>query len=233
MRPVHVYLGVMAILTAPAEVPEDQQLQYGDIRGRVEDGDILLFRGTIFLSRVIERVSHGAYSHCAIAAAWGERKMILQAEIMGGVQVVPLSVAVGTYRGRVDWYKVRPEVRAKLNMGVLLAEARADLGLTYATSDLLRVAAHSLFGAGLPSDCDNPHALFCSQYVERCFRKAGVALSTDSDVGTSPSRIANSQALVYQGMIAHDPDVVPDRSSDAIMVAAPSLQAAQEPTRLA
>ena len=209
----------MAILTAPAQVPEDQQLQYGDIRALVEDGDILLFRGTIFLSRVIERVSHGAYSHCAIAAGWGERKMILQAEIMGGVQVVPMSVAVGTYRGRVDWYKVKPEVRAKLNMAVLLAEARADLGLTYATSDLLRVAAHSLFGAGLPSDCDNPHALFCSQYVERCFRKAGVALCKDSDVGTSPSQIAGSPILQLMGTIVHDPKIAPDRSADAILLA--------------
>jgi hypothetical protein len=213
----------MATLSAPASVPEDQQLQYGDIRARVEDGDILLFRGTIFLSRVIERVSHGAYSHCAIAATWGERKMILQAEIMGGVQAVPMSVAVGTYKGRVDWYKLRPEVRAKLDLAVLLSEARADLGLTYATSDLLRVAAHSLFGAGLPTDCDNPHALFCSQYVERCFRKAGVFLSADSDVGTSPSGIANSQSLIYQGMIAHDPTIVPDRSSDTILAAAPVL----------
>jgi hypothetical protein len=208
----------MATLTAPGEVPIDQQLNYGDIRDRVEDGDIVLFRGTVFLSRAIERISHGAYSHCAIAAAWGERKMILQAELMGGVQAVPMSVAVGTYRGRVDWYKIRPEWRAKLDMRTLLAEARADLGLTYATSDLLRVAAHSLFGARLPDDCDNPHALFCSQYVARCFRKAGLPLCTDTDVGTSPSEIAASEVLVYQGMIRHDPNVVPDRSSDAILV---------------
>jgi len=203
----------MVQLAVPSDPPT---LKYEEIRDRIEDGDIVLFRGTIFLSRVIEQVSQGAYSHCAIAASWGERKMILQAELMGGVQAVPFSVAVGTYRGRVDWYKIRPAWRAKLDIAKLLAEARADLGLTYATSDLLRVAAHRLFGAELPGDCDNPHALFCSQYVERCFRRAGLSLSKSTDVGTSPSEIAASEVLEYQGGIQHDPDVVPDRHADVI-----------------
>jgi hypothetical protein len=206
-------------LSTPVTEPPFKLLEYGDIRSRVEDGDIILFRGTVLLSRVIEVVSHGAYSHCAIAANWGERKMLLQAELTGGVQAVPLSVAAGTYKGRVDWYKIAPERRATLDIPTLLKEARADLGLTYATSELLRVAAHSLFGSRLPADCDNPHALFCSQYVERCFRAAGMPLCKDSDVGTSPSEIAASGVLQYQGTIAHDPDIVPDRSIDAIRAA--------------
>jgi hypothetical protein len=216
---VFAYRLAMAEPSVSSGVPSAQQLNYADIRGQVEDGDVLLFRGTIFFSRAIEKISHGAYSHCAIAANWGERKMILQAELMGGVQAVPMSVAVGTYKGRVDWYKIAPAVREKLNMGTLLAEARADLGLTYATSDLLRVAAHNLFGARLPDDSDNPHALFCSQYVERCFRRAGVVLCKDSDVGTSPSEIASSDVLKFIGTILHDPNIVPDRSADSVAVA--------------
>jgi hypothetical protein len=211
----HSYLGMSS--SAPLVETPPRQLQYAAIRDRVEDADIFLFRGTILFSRIIEEVSHGAYSHCAIAANWSERKMLLQAELMGGVQAVPLSVAAGTYNGRVDWYKIAPEWRAKLDIPALLAEARADLGLTYATIELLRVAAHSLFGAKLPQDCDNPHALFCSQYVERCFRKAGLPLCPQSsDVGTSPSQIAASEVLRFQGVIAHDPNIVPDRSADAI-----------------
>jgi hypothetical protein len=202
---------------APAAGNPSPQLVYGDIRNRVADGDVILFRGTIVLSRAIEKISHGTYSHCAIAAAWGERKMILQAELLGGVQAVPMSVAVGTYKGQVDWFAIAPAWRARLDIGALLAEARADLGLNYATSDLLRVAAHNIFGAALPEDCDNPHALFCSQYVERCFRKAGVALCKDTDVGTSPSAIAASEVLQFMGTIMHDPTIVPDRSVDAVV----------------
>jgi hypothetical protein len=213
----------MSLSTPSTETaPKAKPLKYGDIRNQVRDGDVFLFRGTIFLSRVIEKVSRGDYSHCAIAADWGERKMLLQAELMGGVQAVPLSVAAGTYKGEVDWYAIRPAWRDKLKIPVLLEEARADLGLTYATSELLRVAAHNLFGSNLPKDCDNPHALFCSQYVERCFRKAGTALCVDSDVGTSPSQIAESEVLELKGTIIHDPNIVPDRRSDAIMMPPPA-----------
>jgi hypothetical protein len=216
---VGAYRSAMTEPSDPSGAASTNQLNYADIRSQVEDGDVLLFRGTIFFSRAIEKISHGAYSHCAIAVNWDERKMILQAELMGGVQAVPMSVAVGTYKGRVDWYKILPAVRASMSLAALLAEARADLGLTYATSDLLRVATHNLFGARLPDDSDNPHALFCSQYVERCFRSAGVTLSKDSDVGTSPSEIASSDVLKFMGSILHDPNIVPDRRADSVAVA--------------
>lgn len=199
-----------------SDVPPEKQLRYANVRAQIEDGDIFLFRGTILLSRIIEKYSHGNYSHCAIAAAWGDRKMLLQAELSGGVQAVPISVAAGTYKGRVDWYSLRPEVRAKIDVAALLREAKADLGLSYATSELLRVAAHNIFRAALPKDSVDPKALFCSEYVARCFRKAGLVFDA-SDVGTSPSQIAASDALQFQGVILHDPGIVPDRSSDDIV----------------
>ena len=207
--------------TASSAAPlPDIPVKYDDIRDRVEDGDVILFRGTVLLSRVIERVSHGDYSHCAIAANWEERKMLLQAELVGGVQAVPMSVAVGTYNGRVDWYKIAPAWRAKLDMAMLMAEARANLGLSYARHELVRAAGHFLFGAKLPSDPDNPSALFCSQYVERCFRKAGLPLSKDTDDGTSPAEIAASDVLQFKGTILHDPKVTQDRLRDRIALSA-------------
>src|SRR5580704_2391216 len=102
--------------------PAPTMIQYNDVRSRIADGDVILFRGTILLSRIIELVSHGDYSHCAIAADWGERKMVLQAELVGGVQAVPMSVAVGTYKGRVDWFRIAPAQRARLDLAKLMAE---------------------------------------------------------------------------------------------------------------
>jgi hypothetical protein len=197
---------------------DEQDLQYLEIRDQIQDGDLFLFRGTVFLSLLIEKYSHGQYSHCAIAANWGDRKMVLQAELVGGVQAIPASVAIGAYRGRVDWFQILPEVRAKMNIAAMLAEAKSDLGLTYATSDLLRVAAHNIFSAALPADCDDPKALFCSQYVARCYRRAGCILGP-TDVGVSPSGIAGAaHALKFRGVILHDPDSVPARSRDEILL---------------
>lgn len=197
------------------DVPVDKRIEYGNVRAHMLDGDVLLFRGTIFLSKVIEKYSHGQYSHSAILADWGPRKMILQAELAGGVQAVPASVAIGTYRGRVDWYRIRPEVRQRLDLAAFFEEAKADLGLTYATSNLLRVAAHNIFNTPLPADCVDANSLFCSEYVARCFRKGGLAFRA-SDVGTSPSHIAASDALEFMGAILHDPSIVPDRRAEIV-----------------
>ncbi len=196
--------------------PAPTMIQYNDVRSRIADGDVILFRGTILLSRIIELVSHGDYSHCAIAADWGERKMVLQAELVGGVQAVPMSVAVGTYKGRVDWFRIAPAQRARLDLSKLMAEARADLGLGYAKEGMLKAAEHFIFGAHITEDPNDPRALFCSQYVERCFRKAGAVLSKDVDAATSPTEISSSNILEYQGTFVHDPSIVPDRSVDAV-----------------
>ncbi len=196
--------------------PDPKMIRYNDVRSQVDDGDVILFRGTILLSRIIERVSHGDYSHCALAANWGERKMVLQAELVGGVQAVPMSVAVGTYKGRVDWFRIAPSHRARLDIASLMAEARADLGLGYAKEGMLKAAEHFLFGAHISEDPNDPRALFCSQYVERCFRKAGLSLSKDADAATSPTQISASTALEYMGTFVHDPSIVPDRSVDAV-----------------
>ncbi|MGH7436743.1 MAG: hypothetical protein ACRENE_13805 [Polyangiaceae bacterium] len=196
--------------------PEPKMVQYNDVRSQIDDGDIILFRGTILLSRIIELISHGDYSHCALAANWGERKMILQAELVGGVQAVPLSIAVGTYKGRVDWFRIAPAARAKLDIAALMAEARADLGLGYAREGMLKAAEHFLFGAHITEDPKDPRALFCSQYVERCYRQAGVRLSTDGDNVTSPTEISSSKAIEYVGTFVHDPSIVPNRRVDAV-----------------
>jgi hypothetical protein len=196
--------------------PEPKMVQYNDVRSQIADGDVILFRGTILLSRIIELISHGDYSHCAIAADWGERKMILQAEFVGGVQAVPLSIAVGTYNGRVDWFRIKPDQRKRLDIAALMAEARANLGLGYAKEGMLKAAEHYIFGAHITDDPGDARALFCSQYVTRCFRKAGATLSTDTDADTSPTEISTSGVLEYQGTFVHDPSIVPVRSNDSI-----------------
>lgn len=202
--------------------PEPKMIQYNEVRSQIADGDVILFRGTILLSRIIELVSHGDYSHCALAADWGERKMILQAELIGGVQAVPMSIAVGTYRGRVDWFRIDPAHRARLDIAALMAEARADLGLGYAKEGMLEAAEHFIFGAHISQDPKDPRALFCSQYVERCFRRAGLRLSKDQDDETSPAEISASDALKYAGTFVHDPSIVPVRSRDSIRPAKPA-----------
>ncbi len=189
---------------------------YAEVRDEMRDGDVVLFRGSVLASRIIQRISGGRYSHSALVLDWGGRWMILQAELIEGVQTVPLSVAVARYHGEVDFYPLTPEARAKVDLSKLARTARSALGLRYAKLDLLRVAAHLLFHLGLPRYRRDPEALFCSQYVSRCFRIAGLDLAPQSDVGTSPEQIASSHWLRYAGTIPHDPRRNPVRHVDDI-----------------
>jgi hypothetical protein len=201
-------------------------VNYSDVRSQMEDCDIILFHGTVLGSRIIEDISKSVYSHSGLIAYWGDRLMLLQAEIEG-LQAIPLSVGVGQYPGRVDWYKPKPEYRAKLNVKAALDEARADLGLSYATADLLKAGVddlmqnvHSFIGRlmqfKLPGNVTNPNALFCSEYVERCYRVGGVPLKDTTDVQTTPGDIADSPVVVYQATIQHVPEHLADRRADVV-----------------
>jgi hypothetical protein len=197
-------------------VPLERLQTYDEVRDRVEDGDVFLFRGRYLISELFERVDFSYYSHAALAAWWGDRLMILQAE-GPGIQAIPMSVAVGSYPGRVDWYKLRKEdfPDSATRLAGLLREAKSDLGLEYGFGDLLRNIWHWISKVKL-ADPIKPRAMFCSEYVERCFREAGMSLTGKPDITTFPKDVAASPHLAYQATIPHDPKVADPRDDDAV-----------------
>lgn len=179
------------------------QVRYSEIRDRIEDADVFMFRGNKIISRLFQAGSHSKYSHSALAGWWHRRLMLFQAEL-ACVQTVPLSVAVRSYDGLVDWYKIRPEHRQRVDVLDILDEAKANLGLAYGTTDVFRTILHEVANVSLPPDCESPHALFCSQYVARCFRVAGLPLRDEQDMAIFPSEVAASPVLQYMGTIVPD-----------------------------
>ena len=196
--------------------PEERQIDYATARPQVRDGDLFLFRGEFLISKLFRRVDHSYYSHAALSAWWGDRLMILQAE-GPGIQAIPLSVAVGTYPGRADWYTLKreeiPEFPARLQAA--LAEAKSDLGLAYGFGDLWRNIVRWAVKVKL-ADPVRPRAMFCSEYVERCFREAGMSLTNRPDITTFPKHIAASPLASYVGTIPHDPKLLAARDDDAV-----------------
>jgi hypothetical protein len=185
---------------------DDRSLRYSDIRARIQDGDVILFRGQGLVALAIEAGSGSRYSHSGIAMWWHRRLMLVQAERRCTL-AVPLSVELRTYEGVADWYRVRDERRAGHDFGPLLDEAKVDLGLPYDFSDFMRSALHRVAGVSLPPDCESPHALFCSQYVARCFRVGGLPLvAGKADVDTTPGDISQSSVLELQGPIVLEPN---------------------------
>jgi cell wall-associated NlpC family hydrolase len=177
-------------------------LRYEDVRNEIQDGDVLLFDGTHFLSSVVKRLTSGAYSHCGIVLTWNGRRMFVHADVANGVQAGLLSAALERFRGPgVSWLSVAAEAREQLDLEALTAEAQSHLGMPYDVWGVVHAGAHVLLGARAPRPADEPQPTHCSAFVARCFRKAGVPLLARADKLVSPDDISRSPAFVDRGVI--------------------------------
>lgn len=186
------------------KAPNPVLVAFRDIRMQIRDGDLFLFRGNFRSSKIFEWLTHSYYSHAAIVSWWGDRLMILQAE-GPGLQAIPLSVAIAVYPGRVDWFRLRREdfPDAETRLQAVFREAKADLGLPFGVRDLIKRLFRWLRVVKL-RDPVSPRGMFCSEYVERCFRIGGMPLRDAKDIATFPQQIAESRYIEYVATIVHD-----------------------------
>lgn len=201
-------------MPALSTLPEEQPLLYSQVRESIQDGDVILFRGERKLSRLIRAVADIPYSHVGLVLTWYGRRVLLSAE-MPKIQALPLGLAVAGYRGRIDWYQLTPQARSTLNRDALAIEALVNLGIEYGALTLVDLGAHYSLGTpvheeeqGISDDAVTPRSMVCSQYVARCFRKAGLDLSEKSDVETTPSVIAGAPYFRYTGTLRRTVDSV-------------------------
>jgi hypothetical protein len=195
-------------------------LDYGAVRTNIMDGDILLFRGKSWISRLIGWATRSPYSHAGILAWWHGRLMVLEA-VSNGVVASRMSIVVQTYSGRVELWTtdgqlVRPEV---------IRAAQILLGKRYSKLKLLYNLRRLLLGRRRdePADPDAPPEDFvCSEFVSRVWRAGGIDLSHDSpDLYTKPADIARSPNLRKVGdlfrprLLLPEADPILQPSSDA------------------
>jgi hypothetical protein len=169
-------------------------VHYAGIRGGIRDGDILLFRGTSWISRVICRITRSPYSHAAIVTWWNDRLMVLEA-VGKGVVVSRMSIVVNQYSGKIDlWTTDRDLARAEV-----IRAAQRLLGKRYSPYKLIRNLARLVLGRPRHDEADPeapPEDFVCSEFVSRVWRAGGIDLVQDSpDVYTKPSDIARSPHL--------------------------------------
>ncbi len=197
--------------------PDEKPLDYSEVHNEIKDCDVFMFRGQYLISKLFEEADKSFYSHASFVGWWGDRLMILQAEGVG-VQAIPLSVAIASYPGRVDWYRLKreeiPDCEAKVQ--AIMATARSQLGLMYGFGPLLGNILHWFYSTFKLSDARQPDSMFCSQFVEYCFSSAGLPLSKLLTIETMPKHIARSPHLEYMATIRHNPKHEAARTSDAV-----------------
>lgn len=179
-----------------------------DVRHELRTGDVLLFRGDRSLSRLIEAVEGGTYSHAAFVIRWKHRVMVAQAE-WPRLEAIPASRAITEYKGQVDWYRIRKERREQLDRERLIDVAMDLLGTTFALTDLIKVGFYNCLGQPVPIEPEEEKTkdFFCSEYVAHCFRQAGLPLvHHDNHIAVSPDDVARSEVLEGITSIHWDPE---------------------------
>ncbi len=178
------------------------QQQYDDVRNQIRNGDVLMYRGRSFVSRLIRCFTKSRYSHAGLAVWWNDRLMVMEA-VRKGVIVNPLSVNVARYDGRVEWFASVNEIPENERIE-LVRFAQQELGKEYATWKIIAIGLAILFGKSIETKdkLRRERRLFCSYYVAQAYNSIGKDLKTQvSDRFMTPDDIASSPILQRKGAL--------------------------------
>jgi cell wall-associated NlpC family hydrolase len=123
-----------------------------------QPGDILLIRATNFWGRVVERVTHSPYGHCAMLVDPG---ILIESINRDGVRLTPVS----TYTG--DWYRAADAPPGTQAAAIRAAVSR--IGQPYGWGEAAHDWNRLLFGKLSPVDC--------SGLIAWAYREAGYPLT--------------------------------------------------------
>ena len=171
-----------------------RNVDYQKIRGDIQTGDILLFRGSHPLSKVIEGISGSPYSHVAFLTKWDGRVIAMQSDLRG-VEVIPASMLVCRYEGNVEWWRLCEAKRARFDSRDFLNRALTLTGVKYGYLSLIWVGIRMMLGLSVYKKFSHvrPSSLFCSSFVSYCYMNEGISISAKAGVdGTSPADFALS-----------------------------------------
>lgn len=185
------------------------QVQYGELRPRIHNGDLIFCGGNYAFSKMIRYFSGcSRVSHVGIVYWWKERLMVLESVETDGVRIVPFSQYVVNYEnsrkpynGRIYLARdrrlhVAPEneemmASAMRNPKVdqLLGEAATLLNKKFSFTDVLAFLVQGATGRMHHEDNDE---FLCSEFVARCFKKVNVTYPDDGRGFVAPEHIAMS-----------------------------------------
>ena len=186
---------------------ERENKTYGHALEHIQPADLLLYRGTGIVSRVVSIASMSAYTHAAkVSVLDGSPYVVEIRELIGG-RITSLRKQVATYPGRIDYYRANPDDRWP-NYNRLGADRymRDLTDYPYGLRHLWTAAMCHLpvvriwFGVPSEEDVADGHPPFCSDACSLADRIGGgvdPVLHT-SDRQTKPSDLARSHFYQYQ-----------------------------------
>lgn len=181
---------------------DKKEIQYGEIRKEIQNGDVLLYKGKGIASYCIKKFTHSEYSHAGLAVWWNERLMVMEA-VGKGVVVAPLSTNVEHYHGDVELFRSKQEICADKRVKLIQC-AQEELGKSFSQLGVLLIGFRIFLK--LPFNKDDTiytsKRLFCSFYVASAYNQIELDLKPNrSDNFTTPDDIAHSPLLEFSGVL--------------------------------
>ena len=197
-------------------------LPFKKARNFLKEADVLLFRGTSFVSQILKRATSGRYSHVGIASSVGSNggkiwECLEVREYRGGrainlEQYLKIDGSIDVYRpaNRKRIYTYNPQTKiiqgkiVKLDHKKVTNIMRRMTGLPYGWRRIAWMAQHHIPGLrwfyNIESTVDDTTKELiypvCSTAVAYSFSANGFDLIHErSDVSTSPSDISRSPLL--------------------------------------
>ncbi|MBT4525350.1 MAG: hypothetical protein HOC24_02245 [Deltaproteobacteria bacterium] len=172
---------------------------YETIRDQVQDGDVVLYKGEAFISRVIRWAIKSDYSHSGVVVKWNQRLMVFEAIGAGGVVVSPLSMNVEKYNGAVEWFTSTKEISEEDRLK-MVAFAQGELGKPFNKISLIILGIATFFKVRLGSSDKARKATdyFCSSFVATVYNFIKIDLKKHTpDAYVTPKDLSMSPELQF------------------------------------
>jgi hypothetical protein len=182
----------MANKISPKELKNLEILSYDQVRPQLKTGDLFFCSGQYGFSRAIQFFSKSAWSHVGIIYRDEnlDRILFMESELVYGVRVAPLSNYIRNNNGRHKPYKGVIVIASVDGVNEEMMKQCIRFGMDeltrpYNNWEILRILMRMVFGIGRRQ---RGRRYICSEYVQACFRNAGVSMPSAKSI-ISPETI--------------------------------------------
>lgn len=152
--------------------------KYDELRSKIKNGDLILYRGSSFMSKAIQYFDDAYYNHIGVVWKLGDSDRLLTLDMWsGGLDLIPLSRRMEGYS---DFCILRPKTTQKVIKSTIdsLIKEWESTNVRYDYWLLLRIALIKKTGIDVTGLGKNKNFV-CSEFAQKYTNKLGFSTYND------------------------------------------------------
>lgn len=174
---------------------------YEDVRSKLKTGDLIFCSGKYPISGIIRYFSKSMFSHVGIIYrdTYLDRVLILEAEIIYGVRLAPLSKYMKDYHGNHRPYHGRmllarlKEPLDETSLKKVISYGMDELTRPYDNWEIIRIMLRVLFKLGRK---ERNRSYICSELIASAYKTIGLKIKSNNTY-ISPDEIAKDKRVEF------------------------------------